>query len=132
MSMSVEDKLLETADRNRRPEDAYRCIFEALGDTVRIKGGRHVTGQDLCVVFAKVALSHFGGLAKTVLGHWGMRSTRDIGNVVWELVEADLMGIQDNDSVDDFDNVFDWDRIFNLDAYVRAVAEAQDKAIAGG
>jgi len=49
-------------------------------------------------------------LAATVLEHWGIRSTSDIGNIVYNLIASGDLEATPNDSRADFDNVFDFDR----------------------
>jgi uncharacterized repeat protein (TIGR04138 family) len=50
-----------------------------------------------------------------VLEHWGVRSTADIGDVVFTLVELDLLMSQATDSRDEFADVFDFDQAFERD-----------------
>jgi uncharacterized repeat protein (TIGR04138 family) len=70
----------------------------------------HVTGSELCESVRRLSLDQFGLLAATVLEHWGMRSTSDIGDIVYNLIEAGDLEKTASDSRADFDNVFDFDR----------------------
>jgi uncharacterized repeat protein (TIGR04138 family) len=56
-----------------------------------------------------LALRQFGLLAATVLGHWGVRSTSDIGEIVYNLIAAGDLEKTPTDSRSDFDNVFDFE-----------------------
>ena len=51
----------------------------------------------------------FGLLAATVFGHWGVRSTSDIGDIVYHLIEAGDLEKTPSDSRSDFDNVYDFE-----------------------
>lgn len=51
-------------------------------------------------------------LAKTVLNHWGLRTTEDFGKIVFALVEAGLMRKTDEDTLEDFQGVYDFDEEF--------------------
>jgi uncharacterized repeat protein (TIGR04138 family) len=51
-------------------------------------------------------------LAQLVLEHWGVRSTADIGDVVFTLVELGLLISQPSDSRDEFVGVFDFGEAF--------------------
>ena len=59
-----------------------------------------------------MALQRFGVTARLVLEHWGLRGTRDIGDIVFTLVEMGLLVSQPQDSRDDFLGVFDFENAF--------------------
>ena len=60
----------------------------------------------------KLALRQYGLLAATVLAHWGVRSTSDIGEVVYNMIAAGDLEKTAADSRTDFDNVFEFDTAF--------------------
>jgi uncharacterized repeat protein (TIGR04138 family) len=68
----------------------------------------HVTGRELCESVRKLALAQYGLLAVTVLGHWGIRSTSDIGDVVYNMIATGDLEKTPSDSRADFNNVFDF------------------------
>jgi uncharacterized repeat protein (TIGR04138 family) len=70
---------------------------------------RHLTGQQLCEAVRQYALEQYGYLAKTVLNSWGIYSTSDIGNIVYNLIEIGQMRKTQQDRREDFDGVFDFD-----------------------
>lgn len=69
---------------------------------------RHVTGQDLCEAAREFAFVQYGPLARTVLSSIGIRTTGDIGNIVYNLMEIGHMRKTPQDRREDFDNVFDF------------------------
>ncbi len=73
---------------------------------------RHVTGQELCEAMRLYAHDQYGYLAKSVLNHWGIVSTGDFGEIVFNLIEIEQMRKTPNDCREDFDNVFDFDEGF--------------------
>jgi uncharacterized repeat protein (TIGR04138 family) len=73
---------------------------------------RHVTGQELCEAIRRLALEQYGLMAKTVLNSWGIHSTSDIGEIVYNLIRIGHMGKTARDRREDFDNVFDFDTAF--------------------
>ena len=75
----------------------------------RPKPSGHVTGRELCEAVRKLALRQYGLLAATVLAHWGIRSTSDIGDVVYNMIATGDLEKTPNDSRADFDNVFDFE-----------------------
>ena len=73
---------------------------------------RHVTGQDLCEAMRQYALDQYGLMAQSVLSHWGLHSTGDIGDVVFNLIDIEKMRKTEHDRREDFDDVFDFKSAF--------------------
>lgn len=73
----------------------------------------HVSGEELCHGLRDLAMENWGLLAQSVLHHWGIRSTKDFGKMVFELVDRGLLAKQPDDSIDDFNDVYDFDSAFN-------------------
>jgi uncharacterized repeat protein (TIGR04138 family) len=111
-----EEKLAAILKREPRfQREAYRFVQEAL-DFARRKLGRkgHLSGRELAEGFRDLARERFGLLAKTVLEQWGVRSTADIGSLVYNLIEEQIMVREEGkDRREDFDNVYDFERAFN-------------------
>lgn len=70
---------------------------------------RHVSGQELCHALRKMAHEQYGRLAKLVLAEWGIRSTSDFGEIVYNLIKIGEMSKSDGDQRSDFDDVYDFD-----------------------
>lgn len=70
----------------------------------------HVSGQELCHSVRTLALNQYGLLARTVLAHWGIRSTSDIGDIVYNMIASGDLEKTPNDSRSDFDNVYDFEQ----------------------
>ena len=75
----------------------------------------HLTGQQLCEAARQLALSQYGMLARHVLRNWGIRSTNDIGEIVYNLIRIGLFKKSKNDRREDFDDVFDFDEAFRYE-----------------
>jgi uncharacterized repeat protein (TIGR04138 family) len=69
----------------------------------------HVTGRELCEALRKLALRQYGLLAVTVLAHWGIHSTSDVGNIVYNMIATGDLERTPSDSRSDFDKVFDFE-----------------------
>lgn len=106
------DELLARDPRYRR--DAYVFMFEALRHAQsQPSERRHVTGRELLESVRLLARQNYGLLARTVFAAWGVRATDDFGNIVFNLVEAGLMGKTDEDRVEDFHAVYDFRQAFD-------------------
>ncbi|MCZ7645843.1 MAG: hypothetical protein M5U26_11250 [Planctomycetota bacterium] len=100
----------------RYKREAYNFVREALDYTVRRRRKKgHVAGRELVEGVRDLARERFGFMAKTVLNQWGLHRTRDIGEVVFNMVEAQILSKQESDTREDFDDVFDFTAAFEND-----------------
>lgn len=102
--------------RERHPKfhgKAYLFLLSALHSVMEsLDRPRHVSGAELADGVRRLALSRFGPMARTVLEHWGVRSTEDLGEIVFALVDFGILMKQDEDSPEDFRAVFDFEEAF--------------------
>jgi uncharacterized repeat protein (TIGR04138 family) len=97
----------------RFDERAYLFVLTALEHfQTRLPERRHITGRELALACRDLALERFGVMARVVLEHWGVRTTADIGDIVFTLVELELLISQPGDTREDFADVFDFDQAF--------------------
>jgi uncharacterized repeat protein (TIGR04138 family) len=128
--MSLRDDLAGVLARDPRyPIQAYAFVFEALEYTKNLKkrsltrsrgrketpAPRHVTGRELCEGTRRLALESFGLMALTVLNLWGLHSTSDLGEVVYNLIASGDLEKTPTDSRSDFDGVYDFEVAFRRD-----------------
>lgn len=110
------DEELFAALRARNPryrEEAYVFVLAALNHVLeRLPETRHITGGELAGGVRDLALDRFGPMARSVLEHWGIEQTADVGAIVFALVESGILIKQDEDSPEDFIDVFDFDVAF--------------------
>lgn len=125
--MSLRTDLAAVVARSARYSmNAYCFVFEALEFTKtrsklnarkraagkRTEAARHVTPQELCWGARDLALRHYGLLALTVLNQWGIHSTSDLGEIVFNLIGSGDLEQRESDSRADFDNVFEFEAAF--------------------
>jgi uncharacterized repeat protein (TIGR04138 family) len=104
-------------EENPRFSDAaYLFVLSALQFAIeQLDEPRHITGQELAKAVRDLAIQRFGPMARTVLEHWGIHSTVDIGEIVYALIDYRVLIKQDSDSLDDFRDVFSFDDAFDRD-----------------
>ena len=113
----------------RYAADAYAFLKDALDFTIRrqkkarAKEPGHVSGDELCVGVKEYALQQFGPMVPTLFEAWGIQSTRDIGEMVFNLIDAGAFSKSDADRVEDFDNIYDF-----ADAFVKPFLPARRRA----
>jgi uncharacterized repeat protein (TIGR04138 family) len=102
----------ETADVGpRRPRKPG-----ARGGRGRPRAGeRHVSGRELCEAARLYGLQQYGFLAPKVLETWGIRSTGDFGELVFNMIAAGQMRKTRADQRQDFEDVYDFAEAFARD-----------------
>ena len=106
------------ANDPRYQRDGYIFLRDALDFTTKqqkkIKGVsvRHVTGPELLDGVRQYALKEFGPMVMTVFDSWGVHSSADIGNMVFNLIGAGIFGKTEEDSIEDFRNVYNFEEVF--------------------
>jgi uncharacterized repeat protein (TIGR04138 family) len=135
--------LMEVVQRDPRyAYEAYEFLFHTLHHTQKMLGREppevaegeqpapldqrhHISGQELVHGVRDLALREFGLMARTVFQQWGIHSTDDFGEMVFNLVEAGLMSKTDEDTRADFHAVYDLDQAL-VKGYRIPLDEASD------
>lgn len=116
-------------DDPRYKLEAYQFIRESLqfahenlerigplgycqGDEPNVDAPRHLTGQQLCEACRLYAIDQYGYLARMVLGRWGLHSTSDFGELVYNLIRIEQMRKSETDRREDFNKVYTFDEAF--------------------
>jgi uncharacterized repeat protein (TIGR04138 family) len=104
--------------------EAYQFVREALQYAQEVlemppqtgasgeKHEHHLTGQQLCEAIRIYALDQFGYLAKMVLNSWGVNTTGDFGEIVYNLIRIKEMRKSKHDRREDFDDRYDFETAF--------------------
>jgi uncharacterized repeat protein (TIGR04138 family) len=132
-------KLDEVVQRDPRyTYEAYEFVFAALAHTQRMLGrvppqesstpeqDYHVSGRQLLDGIRDLALREYGLMARTVFRMWGIENTADFGEIVFNLVEANLMSKTADDSREDFRDVFDLDQVLVRDYHIDFKEEVEE------
>lgn len=121
-TMQYQPAILRITRRDTRfPYEAYEFVEAALQRTQRSLGRQvqrhedagpdnHVTGPELVAGACDLAKEEFGMLAPTVFRQWNVKKTDDIGDIVFNLIDAGVLFPHDGDSRDDFHGLFDLER----------------------
>lgn len=72
----------------------------------------HLTGQVLCQAIRQYATQQYGLLAKVVLNSWGLYTTSDFGEIVYNLISINMMKKSKTDRREDFDDQYDFEDAF--------------------
>lgn len=102
------DALRERDPRYRR--EAYGFVMVALAATARAlpearrtdPQRRHLSGAELLAGVIDLARREFGPMARTVFEEWNVRSGADVGEMVFQLVQAGQLTARPEDRREDF------------------------------
>ena len=91
--------------------DAVAFTQDSLGRCPHEAGepdaDHHVGGYELARGAANLAVREFGMMAPVVFRHWGIRTTNDIGEIVFNLIKAERLSQSERDDREDFADLFD-------------------------
>jgi uncharacterized repeat protein (TIGR04138 family) len=119
----------------RYARDAYAFVRESLDFTQKTiskenRGKvRHITGQELLDGIRQFALNQFGPMAITVLEDWGVRNSRDFGEIVFNMVEIELLAKTEKDNRDDFNHGYDFTDAFLKPFWPPSKLKAEPKPV---
>jgi uncharacterized repeat protein (TIGR04138 family) len=88
---------------------ALHAVLEGMDEP------RHISGEELANGVRNLAMARYGPMARTVLGHWGIHSTDDLGEMVFAMVDCGVMMKQEEDRREDFQDLFDFEEVFERD-----------------
>ena len=99
----------------RYKPDAYEFVMQALWFTQRKLNRRgHISGKELLEGIREFGPDQYGPMTKTVFNHWGVKTTDDFGEIVFNMLESGLMGKSESDCCDDFKGVYDFNEAFDI------------------
>jgi len=118
-TVNFDEGLEQILSRDTRyHRDAYWFLRDALDYTHKMLGNtqkegiRHVTGGQLLDGIRAHAAEQFGPMAMTVFAHWGVRNCEDWGEIVFIMIEHNVLQKNEQDSRDDFKGGYDFFETF--------------------
>ena len=113
--LAFRDGVMDRIRLHERRFDEQGYLFVLAGleyCQAQLAHRRHIAGAELANSCRDLALERWGVMARVVLEHWGIRSTADIGAIVFVLVELGFLMAQPTDDIGDFDGVYDFEEAF--------------------
>jgi len=97
----------------RYKPDSYEFVMQALQFTQKkLKRAGHVSGRELSEGIRQFALKTYGPMARIVLEYWGIHTTEDFGNIVFNMISVKLFSKTEDDTLDDFRDVYRFESAF--------------------
>jgi len=124
-------------DPRYRPE-AYKFVVRAVGfaysaalSKQHVSGETtaeaHTTAEQILESVRSVALIDFETEAKSRLNEWGVKSCEDVGEIVFNLIDAGLLGKQPSDRKEEFQNGYNFDTAFDDPKLLDAIKKMKAK-----
>ncbi len=94
---------------------AYALLMDVLGWLFR--DGATADGEAILDEFRERTLDLYGPMSYTVLSEWGVKSTEDVGEMMFNLADAGRVRREDSDNAEAFVGGYDFKETF-LEPYV--------------
>ena len=95
--------VIMAAEKSGLDPEAYRFVMRALGHTFEMLGEkRHVTGRELVDGFRDLLRRECREMSPWLLRQWGVKTSIDIGRIVFDLIELKVLSKRDEDTIEDF------------------------------
>ena len=106
-------------DRPQYTREAYDHMIVAMDKTSeqlakQENGNKHLTAEELFFGFCACAIDEYGPMAHAVLEFWGVRDAKDVGQIVYNLIEVGVFGKQKEDSQEEFDCLPDMKQLLRV------------------
>jgi len=106
---------------NRYDPEAYAFTMSALHYTLSgLKKHKHINGIEFLEGIRRYAIEQYGPMVRTVFEHWGIKTTEDFGEIVFNLIETGLMKKTNEDTKENFKNIYNFKSAFDR-PYKRSV-----------
>jgi uncharacterized repeat protein (TIGR04138 family) len=122
---------LKGVGRDRTAKEAAKSSGKAQpepGSSAKPRVVGHVDARELCDAVRKLGLRQYGSLAAMLLAHWGVHSTADIGEIIYNLIAAGDLEKTEGDSRSDFNDLFDFETAFKAPSSLPAANRAAEAA----
>ena len=116
---------------SRYNADAYEFISEAVNFTAaklkkdNSRKNRHVSCVELLHGVGEYARLSFGPMAGDIFEQWGLKSSKAIGDVVFNMIHEKLLSASENDSVEQFAKGPDFYELFRKPYQPKGLVRAQ-------
>ena len=90
--------------------ESYQFVSNAVSCTIaKLTAHRHISAAELLVGIRDYARERYGAVAPLVMEQLGLRTARNVGEVVYLLISVNLLAASPEDSPDDFNVAFSWE-----------------------
>ena len=109
----VYEEFIQSGKDTRYKPEAYGFILASL-DFQRAESAteEHIKANILVSAVVKLSKIKFGPLAYEVLNNWGIKSSDDIGSIVYNLIDMKVLSKSEDDTISEFFSLKEFDDIY--------------------
>lgn len=101
-------KKFEIKDGFTYAPDAYMFVDKAIKMALaNLKQSRHLSAYEVLISCRNLAIQDYGFLASEVLRSWGIQSSKDIGEIVYQMIRNNILSASAEDKQSDFEIQFE-------------------------
>lgn len=90
--------------------ESYQFVSNAVSATIaKLAAHRHISAAELLAGIREYAHERYGAVAPLVMDKMGLRTARNVGEVVYLLISVNVLSASQDDSPEDFNVAFSWD-----------------------
>ena len=90
--------------------ESYQFVSNAVSATIaKLSAHRHISAAELLVGIRNYAREQYGAVAPLVMDKMGLRTARNVGEVVYLLISVKVLSASQDDSPEDFNVAFSWE-----------------------
>ena len=107
-NIPLQQKIAQIIEKDATyPEEAYEFVtnvihFATKNNEKKEDASRHIGAKKIIKASVDYALNEYGFFAQEVLLNFNIIKAIDIGNIVFNLIEVELLRQSDDDSLEDF------------------------------
>ncbi len=101
-----------TAKDDRYDARAYALLMDCFAYLTSKEGGGHADAAAILDEFKERTLDQYGPLSFTVLREWGVNCCEDVGEMMFNLTEANRVKKEENDTAEAFTGGYDFKEAF--------------------
>lgn len=99
----IKNRIIDSGRDTRYTLDGYTLVLSALEyHRSKSEEGGHMKAWEVVAAVSELTFMKFGPLAESVLNSFGIYTAKDVGVVVYNLIDIELLRGDDEDSLDDF------------------------------
>ena len=88
--------------------EAYSFVDNAIKYAVKkLENKRHLTAYEVLLACRETALKEYGFLSEDVLRSWGIKKASDIGEIVYQMIQNNVLSASKDDKKSDFEIQFE-------------------------
>ena len=88
--------------------DAYNFVDKAIKHALsKLDDKRHLTAYEVLMSCRETAIKEYGFLSGEVLRSWGIKSSKDIGEIVYQMIRNNILSASKDDKQSDFEIQFE-------------------------